>query len=346
MTREILIPKETWTLITISNCSFQSTVNMQVAESATIPTDWSDPKKVILKSKIYEYYSATDSGLWGICADNAIVTIDDTGAISEEYKSPEIRKAYNDTYEGFDVVIQDQVTPPVIAKFNNVQAGTTLAIATSIDDKSITVADSTGFIIGSYVVMYSTDIDRYYVGYVLGVSGNVLSLDTPFDAVYPAGSIVASSITNMAIDGSVTPQVFGLRGTPVENPLNLVFDITRIIFHCITDGLVDLSKFADIAGGITNGLVLRRRNGEYGNIFNVKTNSDLAGIMYDFAVEQADNPAQGQNGFYCRLTFAGQSKLGVSVRLAEGEDLEFIVQDDLSSITLLEVVAEGHIVDV
>lgn len=244
-----------------------------------------------------------------------------------------------------DVAIQDQTTQAVIAKFNQVQGGSTTTALTVIGGYTIEVADATDFSAGSYVVMYSTIIDRYYVGYVLSIAGGVLTMDTPLDAAYPVGSPVGSAITNMNVDGSGIPEVFGLRGSPVQNPLNLVFDITRIIFNCTTDDAVDLSKFADIAGGLTRGLVLRKRDGEYFNIFNVKTNGDIAGVMYDFTVEQASNPAQGQNGFYARLTFAGPEKIGVVQRLAEGEDLEFLIQDDLTSILKFEVVAEGHVVD-
>lgn len=247
--------------------------------------------------------------------------------------------------QALDVLPQDQTTPAVIAKFNQIQAASTLAVATAIDDRTIEVVDATGFQVGHYIVMYDTTIDRYFLAYILSIAVNVITVDTPLDAAFPIGAIVGSSITNMNVNGSVTPQVFGLRGSPVENPLNITFDITRIIFHCQTASAVDLSKFGDIVDGLTNGLILRRRNQEYNNIFNVKTNGDIAGIMYDFTATQSANPQQGQDGFYARLTFASQGKLGVAIRLEEGTDLEFIVQDDLTGITLLEVVAEGHVVN-
>lgn len=243
-----------------------------------------------------------------------------------------------------DVLLQNNIAPIVIAKFNQVQQGTTLAEVTLKEDVTITVVDPTGFAVGQYLVMYSTEIDRYFLAYILDVVGSEITVDTPLDAEFPVGSIVGGAITNMAINGSVDSQIFGLRGNPVENPLNLVFDITRILFRCETVDSPDLSTFADIAGGITKGLILRKRNGEFNNIFNVKTNGDLSSIMFDFKIELATNPAQGQNGFTGRLTFSGQDKIGTVVRLAEGEDLEFIVQDDLSTITKLEAIAEGHVV--
>ncbi len=245
-----------------------------------------------------------------------------------------------------DANLQDQTSPSVIAKFHRIDTITDLAVETAINDKTITVTDSTGFVIDEYLVLYSNVTDRYYLGNILDITGNVITVDSPIDSVLPVGTAVTTGPFNMAIDGSVTPSIFGLRGQDaLPDGVDLVFDITRIIFHCTTDGTVDLSKFGDIAGGITNGLVLRKRDGVYNNIFNIKTNGELAGIMYDISIQQATNPAQGQNGFYARLTFASQGKIGVAVRLSKGEDLEFIVQDDLSDITLFEVVAEGHIVE-
>jgi len=67
--------------------------------------------------------------------------------------------------------------------------------------------------------------------------------------------------------------------------------------------------------------------------------------MYDWTPYAALNPVQGIDGFVARLTFAGQNKVGVAIRLPIGQDLEVLVQDDLEAITKLEIVAEGHIVD-
>ena len=64
--------------------------------------------------------------------------------------------------------------------------------------------------------------------------------------------------------------------------------------------------------------------------------------MYDLNIYEAAK--QGANGFIARLTFAGQDKMGVAIRLAINEDMEIIVQDDLSSLLKLTVVAEGSIV--
>ena len=54
----------------------------------------------------------------------------------------------------------------------------------------------------------------------------------------------------------------------------------------------------------------------------------------------------GEYGFRTRRTFGGQNKNGVVIRL-DGEDDSFqlIVQDDLTGLTFMEAVAQGHVVD-
>ena len=115
-----------------------------------------------------------------------------------------------------DTYIQDQTTPAVIAKFNKIEVVTESTKATAIGEYTIEVDDSTGITAGKYLVVYSSETNRYYLGYVLSISVNELTMDTPFDSVFPIGTSVTSGITNMNVNGSTTPQVFGLRGSEVS----------------------------------------------------------------------------------------------------------------------------------
>jgi hypothetical protein len=243
-----------------------------------------------------------------------------------------------------NVVLADQVTRPIIAKFNQVQNSTTLAAAASKGDTTIQVTSATGFVDGRYIILFNpTSKNFVFCEQVGAASGTTITLDCPLDNDYAAGTFVDAATTNLGVNGSSTPQTFGLRGTGAPPGVDIKADITRIIFKCIAATAVDLTKFGDLAK-LTRGLLLRRRDGTFLNIFNVKDNGEIAGIAYDWNPEASTNPVQGVDGFYARLTFAGQNKIGVAIRLPLGEDLEFIVQDNLSGLTLLEVVAEGHIV--
>jgi hypothetical protein len=252
-----------------------------------------------------------------------------------------------------DANLQDQTTRPIIAKFNRVTNNTTLSVAGSIDDTSITVNDATGIAVGSYIIIFNpTDLTFMFATAINIAAAPSIVIDTPLDSDYPIGTNIDIAVTDMstAVGTLATPIVFGLRGTGAPPGVDLDVDITRMIFKLTCTSSVDLTKFGNFAR-LVNGLVLRRRNNVTENIFNVKDNGEIAGIMFDFQVAQATNPAQGVDGFTGRLTFAGMSKIGVAIRLPVGDDLEFLIQDDLETaqagetITLFEIVAEGHIVE-
>jgi hypothetical protein len=241
------------------------------------------------------------------------------------------------------VTLQDQTTPTLIVPLNQVANTTTTSSPGVIDTYTIDVTVNTGFADGSFVVIADLVNDRYYTGTQVGdIAGSTVTLDTPLDFDYASGSSITNGIINMNVNGSVTRQIFSLRASDPGLPTTV--DVTRIMFLCTTEGLNDLSTFGDIAGGLEKGIVIRRRDGVYNNIFNAKTNGDLEGIMFDFHIHAKTNPVQGQDGFTGRLTFAGQNKMGVSVRIGPNEDLECLIQDDLTGITSFKIIAEGSVV--
>lgn len=243
-----------------------------------------------------------------------------------------------------DVKIQDQTTRPIIAKFNEVQESTELTVVAVKGAYEITVDDTTGFIDGRYIILFHPESENFSFYMQIGaVAGSVITLDTPLDFAYPIGTFVDTTITNMAVNGSSTSRIFGLRGTGAPPGVDIKVDITKIIIQCITTSAVSLPLFGNLTA-LTKGLVLRKRDGTVRNIFNVKTNNEISGIMeYDPVVTAT--PGQGVDGFRAELQFSGQNEIGVALRLPIGEDLESIVQDALQTITLLEIIAEGHIVE-
>lgn len=240
-----------------------------------------------------------------------------------------------------DVSIQDQTTPLIIASMSKEVAATTLAGIGAIDDLTINVTSSTGFVIGQYLSIFNIAANRFYLASVLGIASNIISLDTPLDFAFPVGSFVTVGDRNMNTDGSTTPVVYGLRNT--EEAIGSTFDITRIIISCLASSTIDLSMFGNIAGGLANGIVLRKVDGVQRNIFNAKTNAELKNLMFDFEIQAAQGAQQ--DGFNGRMTFAGQNKMGVTIRIKPGEDLQLINPDNLTTLQALTIICEGHIVE-
>lgn len=264
----------------------------------------------------------------------------------------ELEDFLNSSINKTDVTLQDQTTRPIIVKFNQVTNSTTLASDASKGDTSIVVTSATGIIVGSYIILFNPTTSKFMFATATDISGvPTIVLDTPLDSDFAAGTFVDISITNLKSIGSLgSPQIYGLRGTGAPPGVDLTVDITRIIITATATSSVDLEKFINLSR-LTNGIVLRRRNDATENIFNVKDNKELAALMYDVQITAATNPVQGVDGLIGRLTFAGQNKIGVAIRLPIGDDLELLVQDDIETaqsgetITKLEITAEGHIVD-
>lgn len=242
-----------------------------------------------------------------------------------------------------EVLQQSNTSPAVIVKFSKIKSERQLAVATAIDDWTITLDDATGVVDGDAFSIVNKDGARFTLGYVVGApAGNVVSIDRPMDFEFQIGDYVAIRTTNMAVDGSVTPEVFSIRGD-ISEEIPIEIDLTRIIFVALTPDAVDLSKFGHLAA-LTKGITLRHRNGILYNILNVKSNLDFEGITLDWKPYSAGVGNQGQDGFSCRLTFNGPDKLDTVVRLGPNEDLEIVIPENLSTITLFECRVEGSFV--
>jgi len=63
---------------------------------------------------------------------------------------------------------------------------------------------------------------------------------------------------------------------------------------------------------------------------------EMKEAMFDVEIQSV--ASQAQDGLTGRFTF---EKLGQVVRIGAGEDLQIIIQDDLTSLTSFEVIAEG-----
>jgi len=252
-----------------------------------------------------------------------------------------------ETNGSIPVTLQDQHTPVVIAPFTRLVNSTTITSPMAIDDYTMVVADATGIGVGTFLTLFDPIGVRFMISRCVSLSTLTVTLDTPCDFAYPSGSYLDVGESNMNVDGSTTPVVFGLRNNAGMTPppgLTLSFDVTRLMFTCLADSAVDLTLFGNIAK-LTRGIAVRERNGQINNLFNVKSNEGIAALAYDFTTYAATNPQQGVDGFNSRLTFAGQSKMGVVIRLAIiNEDLEVIIQDDLTDLTSFQIIAEGSIV--
>lgn len=238
-----------------------------------------------------------------------------------------------------DVILNDSTSPITSLFFvQPTSAPTALSVATVMDGYTVTVDSLAGIIIGTYLGIFSGAVSgegRYYWGEVLEINGNVLTLDTPLDFEFAIGSPVLPTIRNMAVDGSVTPQTFSIQ----SGASGLEVDVTRIISSIVCDTPPAMDLFGD-QPALIRGVVFRKTDGVKRNIFNWKRNYDFAVTSYDTSffeqVKQND-----VNAVISRTTFGGQSKMGSVIRLNPNEQLDIIIQDDLTALVAFTVTAQG-----
>jgi hypothetical protein len=253
-------------------------------------------------------------------------------------------EAFNAGNGAWDANIQDQTTPPIDVYFARSLDIFTIEVDTGASGITVgslvyTFTATTGhpIIIGDEIILLDTDDDRSFYATVLNVTGDLIEVDRPIDHNFNTANTLGRTVsTNMAVDGSITPVIFSARAGLQE------IDFTRFIIKIISDTSMDDGRFG---GGValTRGFIFRIVNSYQKTIFNFKTNGEIANFCFD--VRYADKAPAGQYGMTSRITFGGQSKHGVVLRIGFGDVLQWIVQDDLTANDTIQVVGQGHEVD-
>jgi hypothetical protein len=249
------------------------------------------------------------------------------------------------------VIIQDQHTEIIDLLLHRPLNNLTLNQTYSIGDRNI-IVETTGVtpVIGNVVCF--KELTAFYQGEILtvtAITGNfyTIELDTPIDFPFSNNTNGCVSTTNMAVDGSVTPQIFYI--TPYGLNENVEWDITRILFVMSGEGIGATNDHPDdsdfgVTSNLENGIVLRSVNGITKNIFNIKRNGEFRLRAYD--VTYTEKSKAGLYSVGVRRSFNGPDKNGVTVRLlAEtGDTIEIIIQDDLTEQFGMKAVVQGQVV--
>lgn len=261
-------------------------------------------------------------------------------ATSNSNPLPVFLKNLTSDGQSLDVYIQDQTTDSFSNYLLRDLGSVTLALPTEVDDISITLVGGHGTQVGEMICI-KQDM-RCFQARVLSVDTNVIGLDSPLDYDFSTSAIAHRGSFNMVVDGSTTPVIFQISPTGLQAGARV--DITRLIGIIEDDSAMDSGKFGGITA-LTKGIVLRKKNGTYKNLFNAKSNGGI--INQTFDVSYDEKAPAGVYMFRFRKVFAGQSEMGVTIRLNADDDdaLQVIIQDDLSALTRFSIIAQGHIVE-
>jgi hypothetical protein len=265
-----------------------------------------------------------------------------TGTVFDKEGLPEELIEVSDRgSSGLAVFIQDQTTNTLNVPFLIERNASALLNNAVVNDRTVTLEPGHLAVVGNILEIADPASIEFMQSKVLIVAGDVITLDQPVNFPYIAATaLVIVSDESMLVNGSVTPQVFSILPLPAQKG-----DMVRIIWHLNSTSDMDFITFGG-ASALTNGCVLRVNHGDgtYRNIINFKSNGDIIEQCFDhtFLLPKGGNTTKG---FTARLTWGGQSKHGVVIRLdgSKGESLEVVIQDDLTSgNTKFHILAQGH----
>jgi len=253
--------------------------------------------------------------------------------------------AVNITNNGLDVNVSDQTTEIVDLHLTEQIQVMTLVNNTVMDQTVIRVASASPPI--AFNMVNLKEGTSFYQGEILVVASlgggqYNLTLDTPLDFAYTTAALIDEVSDDLTVNGSSTRIIFNI--SPAGLAPGTRWDIIRMIFVITDNTAMDDEKFGGLAA-LSKGIVIRKTSGKNKNIFNAKTNSDFA--VHTFDISYSDKAPSGFFGFRARRTFGGQDKNGVVIRLSAdtNDELEVIIQDNLSGLTRFNVVAQGHVVE-
>jgi hypothetical protein len=245
-----------------------------------------------------------------------------------------------------DVNVQDQHTEPIDSLFAQSVSNFTLSSATG--ESGITAATfvytfeaTAGHGItdadpNTEILLLDVAADKSFYATVTGVSTNTITVDRPIDHIFPTTTLGRIVNTNMAVDGSTTPQIFTLRAGSVP------IDITGFTLDMLDDTAMDNSTFGSRAA-LANGLAFRIVDSFHKTIFNFKTNGEMA--KFWGPLDYAPKVGGGDHGVTGTVRYGGQGNHGIVLRVSGDDVLQWVVQDDLTSQNSITVTAQGHLTE-
>lgn len=238
----------------------------------------------------------------------------------------------DDDSDCVNVCVQDQVTKSLIFTVNHKVSTTTLTLDTSSGDETITATTGHGILVGDQVALQEGE--NVFQAGVTAVSGDDITLDCPIDYPYTTSALLTREQINGNVNGSVTPVDFTIKPQTGQ-----IWDIYEFTMYIESTGSADLTKFGDITNGLTNGILIRKKDGTYENIFCAKNNGDLY-----FRCEETEFLEKPYYSF--KATFKFPEQTGVALRLNgnEGEFFEVLVRDNLSSLLRFNMFSTGHVI--
>ncbi|MCP4342769.1 MAG: hypothetical protein GY799_28780 [Desulfobulbaceae bacterium] len=225
----------------------------------------------------------------------------------------------------------------LIGSFYHIHVGLveTITVATAKNDNQINVSDASNWVVGDQLDIINAGTSEPTEPQIIAIAANLVTLDRPLNFAWPIGTEVQkiSDALNVA-----TPTSF-----KVTVPVNESWHIETIMLTMTINSEGDDTKFGDIDDGLDNGCVLRVYSGSDDQFFTFANWKNNADIGLNMKVEYHARSGGGKRGFAGHGDILNRTGAVPQIRGTEGDYLEFLTQDDLSSLHGFRIKVLGHL---
>jgi hypothetical protein len=234
------------------------------------------------------------------------------------------------------VEIQDQYSAVVNMRLHRDLGSATLSSAVSTGDTIINLVAGHGASAGE--LLYLIEGGIFFESEILSVDVNAITLDRPVCRDFTTNATVTRADDEMAVDGSSDPVTFHAL-PPAGIP---GWDVMQLSLNILDATDMDDGKFGGITA-LTKGILLRKKLDSLGyeNVGNAKTNGVLS-LLCDG--EYSEKAPAGQYGFAAKCRFRTNAGVTIRLRASHSEELELVVQDDLTDLISVKGALIGHVV--
>jgi len=220
----------------------------------------------------------------------------------------------------------------VILYLYNTVASPILTISPKTGDTVLHVQDTTDVDIGHAVNIH--DDKNHFQSLVFDKTVDTITMVSPIDVVFGTNAYVHCGPWWTNVDGSSEPVIY-----QIHPPTNAIYDIASIVISMSGSSKMSIQKFGGIPS-LDNGIVLRKKDGEYKNYFVLVNNIGMS--EQGFSLTFYDRAGLGDYGL--RALNSIKEFTGKNIRLnGSHESLELIVQDDLTDLSHMSVTVGSHL---
>lgn len=213
----------------------------------------------------------------------------------------------------------------------------------SKDDYIIKLAAGEGlnYSAGDFIYVSENEVSTESdVTQVVGVNVDDISISRRLENSYTTDAQVEKVIVDLsdcAAGSLASPVIAKVRSAP-----GIVRHITTLIFHGESALEPALNQFIGIAK-LPNGLLVRHVDGSSSNKALLRENTDFYEYFGSSNVSVLQKSPAGVWGINALWSYAVNTGCAIKLDGAAGDELQLVIQDDLTAISQLEVIAQGYV---